>query len=117
LTKELSPIGLRKKAAREAREREKQAEKEGLRCASPVASMVTVRLSTLRREVDKRADAKESIMNVGSIGNVGSMGSVRSASSSMTSSTQMKKTGSSGPYGAYRTKMALKTRASMARRR
>jgi hypothetical protein len=60
----LNSVGLRKKASKVAREREKEAERKGLSRASSVASMVAVRPSPLRREVDEGQGAKESTMRL-----------------------------------------------------
>jgi hypothetical protein len=46
-------VGLRRKTAMEAREREKETEKEGLGRVNSVVSKAAVRLSPLMREVDK----------------------------------------------------------------
>jgi hypothetical protein len=60
--------GQRRKAAVEAREREKETEKEGLSRASSVASMAAARPSPLRREIDEGVGARESMMRVGALG-------------------------------------------------
>jgi hypothetical protein len=61
-------VGLRRKAAREATEREKETEKAGLSWVSLVASMAAVRLDPLRREMDEGVGARESITSVGITG-------------------------------------------------
>jgi hypothetical protein len=71
LTRQLSSVGLRRKAAMEAREREKETEKEGLSRARSVSSMAAVRPGPLRREMEEGVGGRESIMNVGSTGNEG----------------------------------------------
>jgi hypothetical protein len=75
LTRQLSSVGLRRKAAVEAKEREKEIEKEGLSWVSSVSSKVAVRPSPLRRETDEGVGTRESITSVGITGSEGYMDS------------------------------------------
>jgi hypothetical protein len=68
-------VGLRRRAAVEAKEREKEIEKAGLSWVSSVSSKAAVRPRPSRREMDEGVGARESITSMGMTGSDGYIGS------------------------------------------
>jgi hypothetical protein len=84
----LKAAGLRKGVAREDREAEKEAEKENMSQAGPVASKLFGRPSPSMRKVDEEARAWESVTSMASIGSMGDVGSIASVPSALGMTTR-----------------------------